>query len=42
MIRSLRSKNSSPHWNINDIFVTESSQYNSVNSTVQAVAIYSA
>lgn len=35
-------RNFSPHWNTNDIFVTESSRYNSVNSTVQAVAIYSA
>lgn len=35
-------RNLSPHWNINDIFATESSRHNSVNSTVQAVAIYSA
>lgn len=35
-------RNLAPHWNTNDIFATESSRYNSVNSTVQAVAIYSA
>lgn len=35
-------RNLSPHWNTDDIFATESSRYNSVNSTVQAVAIYSA
>lgn len=35
-------RNLAPHWNTNDNFATESSRYNSVNSTVQAVAIYSA
>lgn len=35
-------RNLTPHWNTNDIFATESSRYNRVNSTVQAVAIFSA
>lgn len=35
-------RNLTPHWNTNDVFATESSRYDSVSSTVQAVAIYSA